>query len=113
MTQTLNLELDRRSLETSLADAVASYVERIPGSRALFERAGESLPGRNTRTDIFTDLLPLYANRGEGVHLLDVDGHHLFDFVNNSALILGHAHPRVVEVLQNQLPRGTGFSTDN
>ena len=111
MTQTVNPALDQRRLETALTDAVATYVERNPGSLALFERAGKSLPGGNTRTGVFMDPFPLYADRGEGVHLFDVDGHRLLDFVNNnSALILGHAHPRVVEALQNQIPKGTGFS---
>ncbi len=111
VTQTLNPALDRRRLDTALADAMSTYVERNPASRALFERAGESLPGGNTRTGVFMDPFPLYADRGEGVHLYDVDAHRLLDFVNNnSALILGHAHPRVVEALQKQIPRGTGFS---
>ena len=43
--------------------------------------------------------------------MIDLDGHSLVDFVNNNtALILGHAHPAVVEALQEQIARGTAFS---
>ncbi|MDP6778372.1 MAG: aspartate aminotransferase family protein, partial [Candidatus Latescibacteria bacterium] len=71
----------------------------------------ESLPGGNTRTGVYYPPFPIYAERGEGVHLIDLDGHRLLDFVNNNtALILGHAHPAVVEALQNQIAGGTGFS---
>ena len=53
----------------------------------------------------------LYADRGEGSYLYDIDGHRLIDFVNNNtALPLGHAHPAIVAALQEQIVRGTGFS---
>ncbi len=53
---------------------------------------------------------PLYADSGEGIHLIDLDGHRLLDFVNNNiSLMLGHAHPAVVAALQKQIGRGTGF----
>ena len=56
------------------------------------------------------DPFPFYADRGEGVLLFDLDGHPLLDFVNNNtALILGHAHPAVVPALHQPLPQGTGF----
>ena len=76
-----------------------------------FARAVQSLPGGNTRTGIHIDPFPLYADRGEGAYLYDIDGHRLIDFVNNNtALPLGHAHPAIVTALQKQIALGTGFS---
>ena len=44
-------------------------------------------------------------------YFYDLDGHRLLDFVNNNtALILGHAHPAIVEALQDRVAKGTAFS---
>src|SRR5690242_21890471 len=97
-------------LKLSMAELVAEYEERNPRSRALYERARQSLPGGNTRSGVYLDPFPFYAERGEGPYLHDVDGHRLLDFVNNNtALILGHAHPAVVAALEGQVRRGTAY----
>ena len=98
-------------LQAMLDRAIAEYADNNPKSRRMFERARASLPGGNTRTGVYFPPFPIYADSGSGVHLTDVDGHRLLDFVNNNtALILGHAHPAVVQALQEQIARGTGFS---
>ena len=103
--------LSANDIDIRLAEAEAEYERRNLRSRQLFERGARSLPGGNTRTGVNFAPFPLYADRGEGVHLYDVDGHRHVDFVNNAtALILGHAHPQVVAALQRQLARGTAFS---
>ena len=108
MTQVRSL---RAAAEEALEGLVARYVESHPRSSELAERGKASLPGGNTRTGVYMNPFPMYIERGEGAHLFDVDGHRLVDFVNNNtALILGHAHPDVVEALRAQLERGTAFS---
>ena len=110
MTQTEKTRRDREQLQAAVGAAVSAYTDRNPRSREMFARAQQSLPGGNTRTGTHMDPFPFYADRGEGVLLFDLDGHPLLDFVNNNtALILGHAHPAVVQALQQQLPKGTGF----
>ena len=103
--------MEPRNLQASLDRQIAEYMDNHPGSRGMFRRAQASLPGGNTRTGVHFDPFPVYADRGEGVHLIDLDGHRLLDFVNNNtALILGHAHPEIVAALQERIPHGTGFS---
>ncbi|MFM7310197.1 MAG: ornithine--oxo-acid transaminase [Flavobacteriales bacterium] len=47
--------------------------------------------------------LPVVLERGEGVHLWDVDGKHYFDFLSAySAVNQGHCHPRIVQTLTEQ-----------
>lgn len=95
----------------SMEDLIARYVDGNPLSQAMAGRAKRSLPGGNTRTGVYIDPFPIYIEHGEGPYLIDIDGHRLIDFVNNNtALILGHAHPTVVESLQKQIGRGTAFS---
>lgn len=98
------------ALQAALDTQISRYIDRNPRSQAMFERAKASLPGGNTRTGAHMEPFPLYADSGEGVYLVDLDGHRLLDFVNNNtSLMLGHAHPAVVEALEKQVRRGTGF----
>ena len=100
-----------REIKALLDEEIAAYAARNPRSRAMFARAKESLPGGNTRTGVYIDPFPLYADYGEGTYFYDLDGHRLLDFVNNNtALPLGHAHPDIVAALREQVARGTGFS---
>jgi glutamate-1-semialdehyde 2,1-aminomutase len=100
-----------QNLQVILEQQIAEYMDNNPRSQEMYRRAQGSLPGGNTRTGVFFDPFPIYADRGEGVHLFDIDGHKLLDFVNNNtALILGHAHPDVVRALQDRIALGTGFS---
>jgi glutamate-1-semialdehyde 2,1-aminomutase len=92
----------------SLIDA---YLARTPGSRALFERATESIPGGSTRTTVFNPPYPPYMVRGEGLRTWDVDGNEYRDFLGNyTSLILGHAHPAVVEAVERQVRLGSAFA---
>ncbi|MEX0585186.1 MAG: aminotransferase class III-fold pyridoxal phosphate-dependent enzyme, partial [Pirellulales bacterium] len=53
---------------------------------------------------------PIFFERGEGPHLFDLDGNRYLDYVGSwGPLILGHAHPRVVEAVQAAAARGTSF----
>ncbi len=48
--------------------------------------------------------------RGEGPYLYDIDGQRYLDYVGSwGPLILGHAHPRVVQAVADALARGTSF----
>jgi glutamate-1-semialdehyde 2,1-aminomutase len=47
---------------------------------------------------------------GKGSHIFDIDGNEYIDYVASwGPLILGHAHPAIVEVLQRAAERGTSF----
>lgn len=45
---------------------------------------------------------PVHLVRGEGTYLFDADGHRYLDVYNNVAAV-GHAHPRVVDAVSQQL----------
>lgn len=72
-------------------------------SSQLYERALKFLPGGNSRHTVFFPPYPIYAVRGAGSRIWDVDGSERIDFINNySALIHGHNHPRIVEAVIRQ-----------
>ena len=72
------------------------------------------MPGGTTRTTTYFDPYPLYITRGEGCRIWDADGIERIDVLGNyTAMILGHAHPKVVEAIRKQAALGTGFAAAN
>jgi len=52
--------------------------------------------------------LPVVLDRGEGVHVWDVEGRQYFDFLSAySAVNQGHCHPRIVKAMQDQTAKLT------
>jgi glutamate-1-semialdehyde 2,1-aminomutase len=84
--------------------------ESSPRSHQLYQRACHVMPGGNTRTTVFIEPFPLYAARGEGCRVWDVDGHAYIDCINNfTAMIHGYACPAVNDAVMRQLSLGTAF----
>ena len=97
-----------------MIDPEEIYRQTTPGSRALHEKAVRVMPGGTTRTTTYFDPYPLFIDRGEGCLIWDVDGTERIDMLGNyTAMILGHAHPKVVEAIRAQAGRGTAFAAAN
>lgn len=100
-----------RLVETPSTTFGNQYLE--PGSRSaeLHQRARAVMPGGNTRTTVFSAPYPAYVASARGTSVTDVEGQTRLDFVNNyTALIHGHAHPRILEAVNQQLALGTAVS---
>ena len=82
-------------------------------SRELFRRANERLPGGvDSPVRAFNSVGgdPLFLRRGAGACVWDEDDQSYVDFVGSwGPLILGHAHPRIVEAVQEAATDGTSF----
>jgi len=85
----------------------------VDRSREIFARAQEHLVGGvNSPARAFRAVGgdPLVMARGRGAHVYDVDGNEYIDYVCSwGPLILGHAHPAVVEAVQRAAGLGTSF----
>lgn len=80
-------------------------------SAALFERAKAVLPGGISRLQTLVEPVPIYAGRGEGAFIFDVDGVKRLDMMNNFAsLIHGHARPEVVAAATQAIQGGSCFA---
>ncbi len=91
-----------------------TYRRTTPRSQELHERAVAVMPGGTTRTTTFFGPYPLYIERGEGSSIWDADGTERIDMLGNyTAMILGHAHPKIVEAIRHQAARGTAFAAAN
>jgi glutamate-1-semialdehyde 2,1-aminomutase len=79
----------------------------------LLEAAKKVIPGGvNSPVRAFRAVggAPPFIARGEGAYLWDADGNRYVDYVLSwGPLILGHAHPSVVEALSEAAARGTSF----
>ena len=84
-----------------------------PHSEALYARARAVIPGGvNSPVRAFRAVgcTPLFIARGEGQFLVDADGRRYLDFVGSwGPLILGHAHPEVIEAISAAAAHGTTF----
>ena len=79
----------------------------------LFERARAVIPGGvNSPVRAFAKVggTPYFVARAEGAYVWDVEGRRYTDYVQSwGASILGHAHPKVVEAIQQAAAQGTSY----
>ena len=82
-------------------------------SRQLFQRAQLVIPaGVNSPVRAFRSVggTPLFIQRGKGAQVWDVDGRVYIDYVGSwGPLIVGHAHPDVVNAARLAAERGLSF----
>jgi glutamate-1-semialdehyde 2,1-aminomutase len=92
-----------------------SYSFDAPASAALFDRALAVTPGGvNSPVRGFQAVggTPRFMVSGRGPYLVDADGREYVDLVGSwGPMILGHAHPAVVEALLRQASAGWSFGT--
>ncbi len=85
----------------------------INKSISLFQEAQKLFPGGvNSPVRAFRAVggQPLFIDHGEGPYLFDVDGNRYVDYVLSwGPLITGHAHPKVVEAIQQAALKGTSY----
>ena len=82
-------------------------------SEQLFREAQRLIPGGvNSPARAFGAVggTPRFVAEASGAILTDVDGHARVDFVMSwGAIILGHAHPAIVQAVADQAARGTSY----
>jgi glutamate-1-semialdehyde-2,1-aminomutase len=99
------------------ADAPSDTVGMFdaPRSAALLARSRRSLAmGVASGMRRAGGPTPLFFERGEGPYFIDVDGHRLLDYTLAwGPLILGNAHPALVEAVTAQLGRGFAYGAQH
>ncbi len=85
------------------------------GSAALYARARAVIPGGvNSPVRAFGAVggTPRFIERASGPYLYDVDGNRYVDLVGSwGPMLLGHAHPEVLDAVQRTVAHGTSFGT--
>ena len=79
----------------------------------LFTRAQKTIPGGvNSPVRAFRSVggTPHFFTRGEGPYVWDADGRRFIDYVGSwGPLVLGHAHPEVLQAVHDAVSRGLTF----
>lgn len=85
-------------------------VTKSQAEKVLMERARAVLPAGG-----FGNFTPdIVIARGEGSRVWDVSGNEYVDYLLGSGpMVIGHAHPEVVEAVTAQLPLGSTFFADS
>lgn len=82
-------------------------------SQELFEQAQAFIPGGvNSPVRAFRGVggTPVFFARGEGPYVYGEDGERYIDYVGSwGPMILGHAHPGVIEAVREACKQGLGF----
>lgn len=87
-----------RGYERSIAD-YREAVKVIPGGVNSPVRAFKSV-----------QMNPVFIERGSGSRIYDVDGNEYIDYICSwGPLILGHAHPKVIQAIKETAEKGTSF----
>ena len=85
----------------------------VPSNHTLYTRSADVIPGGvNSSIRAFKAVggEPYIVARGEGAHVIDVEGKRYIDLVQSyGAVILGHAHPAITAALQAAAVDGTSF----
>src|SRR4026209_950230 len=90
------------------------YRARTTGSAKLYEEACKAIPAGLTHDSRTLLPYPIYAAPAAGARKWDVDGNEYVDyFGGHGALLLGHAHPAVVEAVQAQVTQGTHWGSSH
>lgn len=93
---------------------VARYRERTPGSASLATQAQTLLPSGITHDSRYLSPYGVYVERASGSHKWDVDGNEYIDFFGgHGALLLGHAHPKVMSAVAEACSHGTHFGANH
>ena len=86
-------------------------------SSRLFAEAQQHMPGGvNSPVRAFKSVGrdPLYISRARGSKIYDVDGNQFIDYIGSwGPMVLGHAHPRVIEAIKIAADDSTSFGASS
>ena len=104
-------EADLTRLDRLIEEQEANFLRRQPRSAALAERARRSLAGGVTSSWQISRPQPIWISHGAGSKVYDADGIEYVDLHGGYGVTLvGHAHPRIVEVVSERIGHGSHFA---
>jgi glutamate-1-semialdehyde 2,1-aminomutase len=82
-----------------------------PRSKQLWTEARQVMPRGVPSSFQDASPQPVFMEKGKGSHVWDVDGNEYVDFHNGfGVMVVGHAHPKIVEAVQRQIALGSHFA---
>ena len=94
------------SLPTSTPVLARHYHDDSRQSQ-LLEKAAKYFPGGSNGNSIYQDIV---ITRGQGSRVYDANGRQYVDYVmGGGPMMLGHAHPAIMEAVSKQMPHGCSY----
>jgi glutamate-1-semialdehyde 2,1-aminomutase len=82
-----------------------------PRSKELWMEARQVMPRGVPSSFQDASPQPVFMEKGKGSRVWDVDGNEYVDFHNGfGVMVVGHAHPKIVEAVQRQIALGSHFA---
>jgi len=101
--------IDRSRLKARMEREQNRFVAERPKSKALFDRARESLLGGVPMNWMakWAGAFPPFVREAQGAEIFDVDGHRYIDFcLGDTAAMTGHSPSAAVAAVEQQVRRG-------
>jgi glutamate-1-semialdehyde 2,1-aminomutase len=91
-----------------LKSEIDKWVARTPKCAEAYARALRNVPGGVSSNFRFMEPYPMFVARARGTRIVDLDGNEFVDYMlSMGSLLVGHAHPAVVQAIREQAERGT------
>ena len=105
------VQIDPGRVEELIRREEASLAEKQPRSIEFHKRATQSLAGGVACGWHDSPPHVVYASHGKGSKLFDLDGNEFVDYyLGYGVMIVGHAHPKVVEAVRRRIGLGSHFA---
>ena len=111
MTVAEHVEIDLGLVERLTERETAALDAKHRRSLGYREQAKARLPGGVSSSWQSWPPHPIYVDRGKGSRVWDIDGNEYVDYHNGyGVMVMGHAHPRIVEAVHRRVELGTHFA---
>jgi glutamate-1-semialdehyde 2,1-aminomutase len=111
VTERETAEIDLGRVEDMIASETSALDVKHAETLRYREVAKRRLPGGVSSSWQTWPPHPIYVDRGKGSHVWDIDGNEYVDYHNGyGVMVMGHAHPRIVEAVQRRVELGTHFA---
>ncbi|MEX1102306.1 MAG: aspartate aminotransferase family protein [Actinomycetota bacterium] len=108
-TETVQIDLDL--VEELTKEETAALDAKHARSLSYRGEAAAHLPGGVSSSWQSWPPHPIYVTHGMGSKVWDIDGNEYVDYHNGyGAMVMGHAHPKIVEAVQKRVELGTHFA---
>ncbi|OFW79370.1 MAG: glutamate-1-semialdehyde 2,1-aminomutase, partial [Actinobacteria bacterium RBG_19FT_COMBO_70_19] len=111
MASTDHVEIDLELVDELIRREEQALADKQPRSIAHQKEASHRLPGGVSSSWQTAPPHPIYVSHGKGSKVWDLDGNEFVDYHNGyGVMIVGHAHPKIVEAVQRRVELGTHFA---
>jgi len=110
-TTTDHADIDLELVDRLTKQETAALDEKHRRSLEYRETARTHLPGGVSSSWQSWPPHPIYVTHGKGSRVWDLDGNEYVDYHNGyGVMVVGHAHPKIVEAVQRRVELGTHFA---